>query len=171
MFYIHFQFFPPFPSFVHPGLLLLSSRMHLASIADERERLNWDLRAGGWWCFGCITLPQSQATQILRGRAKTVCVRRHAQTQISEVTGWRLHNKHLFCCWENQSQFFVGNLHIFNICIIPTLKTNPNISHLQCHGGFCSEAIFEEGFYMCVFLKYGIQARLGPSQHNITQYS
>lgn len=85
--------------------------------------------------------------------------------------GWGLHNKHLFCCWENQSQFFLGNLHIFNICIIPTLKTNPNISHLQCHGGFCSEAIFEEGFYMCVFLKYGRQARLGPSQHNITQYS
>lgn len=96
----------------------------------------------------------------------SVCVRRHAQTQISEVTGTKAGDCTTNICLAAGKirvsfSFLGGNLHIFNICIIPTLKTNPNISHLQCHSGFCSEAISEEDFYMC----------LGPSQHNITQYS
>lgn len=104
----------------------------------------------------------------------SVCVRRRAQTQISEVTGTKAGDCTTNICFaagKIRVSFLLEICIFFNICIIPTLKTNPNISHLQCHSGFCSEAIFEEDFYMCVFLKYGIQARLGPSQHNITQYS
>lgn len=62
------------------------------------------------------------------------------------------------------------NLHIFNICIIPTIQLIPT---LAIYNGMAAFALkqFLRRIFTGAFLKRGRQAHLSPSQHNFTQNS
>lgn len=124
------------------------AQMHWAAIADERERLNWDVSAVAvFWSYRSASKP-GNANPV--GPSKdSLCAQTRSHSDLGCFGGQRLQTAQQTFVLQQWKSVFT-NLHIFNICIIPTIQLIPTAAIYNGMEALCSKAIFEEDFYGCI---------------------